>query len=68
MALASYGTYLNGALVNPGSLNQWLNANGGYADSDLIVWACMLYFNSIKDENINYHIFSCECIWNFNFR
>merc|ERR1711870_23731 len=39
MALASYDEKINGDLVNPGNLNSWLNSNGGYEDSDLIVWS-----------------------------
>jgi hypothetical protein len=39
MALATLNTNINGELANPGNLNQWLTANGGYADTDLIIWA-----------------------------
>lgn len=30
-----------GASVNPGTLNQWLTSNGGYASKDLIIWSAV---------------------------
>merc|ERR1711988_100318 len=30
-----------GASVNPGTLNQWLTLNGGYASKDLIIWSAV---------------------------
>jgi len=42
MALASHGTQ-----QDPGTLNAWLGANGGYADRDLIVWGSIGHFGSL---------------------
>ena len=32
-------TYFLDSSWTPGSLNDWLNSNDGYADDDLIKWA-----------------------------
>lgn len=38
MSLATKGEKIHGSRIDPGSLNQWLTSNGGYADGDLIIW------------------------------
>lgn len=39
MALASYGVKLAGAVINPGSFNDYLKATGGYVNGQLLVWS-----------------------------
>jgi len=38
MALYKYNTVVNNDICYPPNLNNWLNANGGYEDGDLLVW------------------------------
>ena len=42
-AMASLGKTVNGQTANPGNLNDWLTANGGYS-GNMFVWGAMSRF------------------------
>ena len=48
MALASYNEKIDGTLVNPGNLNDWLKKHNGYANGDLIVWSATDPLGKVK--------------------
>jgi len=44
MVLNSYGVEIDGQESDPGTLNEWLTNNGGYASGDLFIWASIEKF------------------------
>jgi hypothetical protein len=38
MMLNTYGTKVDGNVANPGTMNNWLKAHGGYVSGNLYVW------------------------------
>jgi len=68
MALYKYNTVVNNDIAYPPNLNNWLIANGGYVQKDLLVWAsisklgtlCMLkYVQSLSISEIKTDIQNC---------
>jgi hypothetical protein len=47
MILADRGVVINGKLVDPGSLNEWMNKNEGYS-GNLIIWGSVNDLSSCK--------------------
>lgn len=47
MILADRGVVINGKLVDPGSLNDWMNKNEGYS-GNLIIWGSVNDLSSCK--------------------
>ena len=49
MLLEAYGVS-----TNPGALNQWLIANGGYVSQDLLVWGAVAQYAQSQGVNVSY--------------
>ena len=52
MSLLHFNTTLHGKPVNPESLNNWLDANGGYVDQNLLVWGSVEKLGTMKVDTI----------------